>query len=228
MKKLGIVLMVIGVMMVGWYGYQYWSGMQSVERIDDSVVKGLDNKDNEDFSTIDKDPNTVEKISISDNTNSHDTEQSSTNDQSANVDYTNGEGIAKLVIPAIDLAFDVFSGTDDEALAKGVGMYDSQSTTTPDGFKHTVLSGHRDSVFRPVGDLQEGDSLYVNYKGEDYEYQINKIWITDADDHSVIVEKEEATLTLSTCYPFQFIGSAPDRYIVQAKLVKKGDLLNLN
>jgi|SRR5699024_4348157 sortase A len=214
MKKIGIVLIITGSIMVGWFGWQYWNGMQSVERLDDNVVKASDNEDRKGYLSVDTESDNIEKTDNS--------------EKLISTDYDNGEGIAKLVIPEVDLAFDVFWGTGDEALAKGVGMYDSKWTAPPDQGRHTVLSGHRDSVFRPVGDLQDGDSLYVNYQGVDYEYQINKIWITDANDRSVIVEKDEPTLTLSTCYPFRFVGSAPDRYIVQAELVNKGDLLNLD
>lgn len=202
--------MLVGISMVGWYGYQFWSGTQSVENLDDNVVNALDQGSGD----------------ISYKANPEVFDQIFNQEQLEPVDYSDGDEIAKLVIPEVDLAFGVYWGTGDEALAKGVGMYESEWTAPPDHGRHTVLSGHRDSVFRPVGDLQEGDSIYVNYKGEDYEYQISKTWITDAEDLSVIVDKEEPTLTLSTCYPFQFIGSAPERYIVQADLVRIGDLLN--
>lgn len=52
-----------------------------------------------------------------------------------------------------------------------------------------------------------------------YTYEIQKMWITHADDRTVIVKKEEPTLTLTTCYPFDYIGDAPDRYIIEAKLI---------
>jgi sortase A len=212
MKKLGIVFIFTGLFMVGWFGYQYWSGMQSVTKLEGNVVKEENEKT---IVTANMNAEEIEELNIS-------KKNSAIPDPSHE-----GEEIAQLVIPKINLAFDVFWGTTDDVLAKGVGMYDSQWTTPPDKFGHTVLSGHRDGVFRPLGNLKEGDSLYVRYKGLDYEYRINKIWITDANDHSVIVEKDEPTLTLSTCYPFYFIGSAPDRYIVQGDLVNIGDLLNL-
>src|SRR5699024_3909974 len=141
--------------------------------------------------------------------------------------FSSGEEIATLVLPSIGISYDVFWGTGDNVLAKGVGMYDSEVTTTPDQMGHTVLSGHRDSVFRPVGDLEDGDSIYIQYRGRDYEYEIHKIWITDAQDQSVILDKKNPTLTLTTCYPFEFIGDAPDRYIVQAEYIREGDLLDL-
>ena len=212
MKQIGIALMVAGIAMVSWFGYQYWSSTQSVTKLDSDVVK--DSAETEDSSTSDD-------FTLEDGGKSEDESHS-------NVDYEDGDDIAQLVMPSIDLSFEVFWGTGEDALSKGVGMYDSEFTKPPGAGGHTVLSGHRDSVFAPVGDLEDGDSIYVNYKDEDYEYKIKKTWITDAADRSVIVEKDDPTLTLTTCYPFQFIGSAPDRYIVEAEFVQKGNLLNLD
>src|SRR5699024_3816452 len=132
MKKLGIALMAIGLTVIGWFGYRYWYGMQSVTKVDEDIVKT--SKTGDDLST-------------------------ETDDQ-------DGEAIAQLVMPSIGLSFDVFWGTGDDALAKGVGMYDSEWTTPPDLGGHTVLSGHRDTVFQPVGDLQDDESIFINYEGE--------------------------------------------------------------
>lgn len=100
-------------------------------------------------------------------------------------------------------------------------MFVSELTTTPSGNGHTVLSGHRDTVFTELGQLKENDQLIVEYENKTYTYSINKHWITDAEDRTVIVETNEPTLTLTTCYPFNYIGDAPDRYIIEASLVSK-------
>lgn len=226
MRNLGIVLMIAGIAMVGWFGYQYWSGMQSVTKINHDVVK-VSNGIKDDIKNPFKTNDTKNNRTIENEQKSEGEKQTPNVVQTETGSYQSGDEIAKLVVPEINLAFDVFLGTGEDVLAKGVGMYDSKWTTPPDKGGHTVLSGHRDSVFQPVGDLVEGDSLYVRYRDKDYQYEINKIWITDEHDYSVIVPKDESTLTLSTCYPFHFIGSAPDRYIIQAKLVKEGELLNL-
>lgn len=68
--------------------------------------------------------------------------------------------------------------------------------------------------------MEKGDSVFLEYEGQRYEYAIEEIWITDAEDRTVIVDKDEATLTLTTCYPFDYIGYAPDRYIIQGTLVE--------
>jgi sortase A len=82
-----------------------------------------------------------------------------------------------------------------------------------------VLAGHRDSVFRNLGDLKLGDLLTVKTSYGDFVYEVHKIRIVAANDRTVIVPTPDAVLTLSTCYPFRFIGNAPKRYIVQAGLV---------
>lgn len=130
-----------------------------------------------------------------------------------------GKKSADLLIPKIEQKYSVYWGADEETLEKGVGLYVSDLTTVPGGNGHTVLSGHRDTVFTGLGELEKQDELMVEYDGEIFVYAISEIWITHKDDRTVIVEKDQSTLTLTTCYPFDFIGYAPDRYIVQAELV---------
>ncbi|MCQ6281301.1 class D sortase [Bacillus sp. EB600] len=143
---------------------------------------------------------------------------------SAELPFTLGEKVALLIIPKISQKYSVYWGADKNTLKKGVGMYVSQETTAPDGVGHTVLSGHRDTVFIRLGELMIGDLLKLEYGDYLYTYKIKKIWITEPDDQTVIIKKETSTLTLTTCYPFNFIGNAPKRYIVQAKLFYKQDV----
>lgn len=137
----------------------------------------------------------------------------------ADVPHEAGEKMATLLIPKIEQKYSVYWGTDSSTLSQGVGMFVSDLTTVPGGYGHTVLSGHRDTVFVRLGELEKGDLLHVEYEDETYVYEVSDIWITHEDDRTVIVEKDDSVLTLTTCYPFDFIGYAPDRYIVQAKLV---------
>lgn len=133
--------------------------------------------------------------------------------------HKKGEEVATLLIPKIEQKYSVYWGTDSSTLSQGVGMFVSDLTTVPGGYGHTVLSGHRDTVFTRLGELEKADLLYVQFDNMNYVYEITDIWITHEDDRTVIVEKDESVLTLTTCYPFDFIGYAPDRYIVQAKFV---------
>ncbi|MED3831608.1 class D sortase, partial [Priestia megaterium] len=133
--------------------------------------------------------------------------------------YNKGQKVANLVIPKLELKYSVYWGTDADTLKRGVGMFVSDLTTTPNGKGHTVLSGHRDTVFTRLGELKTGDKLIVEFDNKLYEYQIKKIWITHKEDRTVIVSKDKPTLTLTTCYPFDMIGKAPDRYIIQAEMI---------
>lgn len=139
----------------------------------------------------------------------------------SDVSHDTGDEIATLLIPKIEKKYSVYWGTDPSTLSQGVGMFVSNLTTVPGGNGHTVLSGHRDTVFTGLGELEKADLLYVQYNEGNYVYEITDSWITDEDDRTVIVEKDKSILTLTTCYPFDFIGYAPDRYIVQAKLVSE-------
>ncbi|AKO95005.1 class D sortase [Priestia filamentosa] len=136
---------------------------------------------------------------------------------SSSVSHNKGDKVAMLMIPSLGKKYSVYWGTDEDSLKKGVGMFVSYTTTTPSGNGHTVLSGHRDTVFAELGELKEGNTLVVKYDDEYYTYEITKTWIVDKDDRSVIVKKDKSTLTLTTCYPFQYVGNAPERYIIQAK-----------
>ncbi len=68
--------------------------------------------------------------------------------------------------------------------------------------------------------MKKGDRLYIKYGNYLFTYQIRKSWITHADDRTVIVPISRPVLTLSTCYPFDYVGDAPDRYIIRAELIQ--------
>lgn len=133
-------------------------------------------------------------------------------------DFQKGVQIGSLLIPDIDKSYPVYLGTESETLKKGAGLLESQWTTLPSEKGHTVISGHRDTVFRDLRHVKKGHILLLSYQGQLYSYQVQKMWITDKDDRTVIVEKETPTLTLTTCYPFFYVGNAPKRYIIEATL----------
>lgn len=128
-----------------------------------------------------------------------------------------GDVIGSLWIPKLKRRIDIVEGTGSKQLKQGVGHY--AGSVLPGVSDNSVLAGHRDSVFRNLGELKLGDLLTVQTKYGDFVYEVHKIRIVKANDRTVIVPSDEAILTLSTCYPFRFIGNAPKRYIVQAGLV---------
>jgi sortase A len=128
-----------------------------------------------------------------------------------------GDQIGTLWIPRIKRRIAIIEGTGAKQLKLGVGHY--EGSVLPGVSDNSVLAGHRDSVFRNLADLKVGDLMTVRTAYGTFVYEVQKIRIVKADDRTVIVPTKEAILTLITCYPFRFIGSAPKRYIVQAGLV---------
>lgn len=121
-------------------------------------------------------------------------------------------------MPAINTTLPIYHGTEETELKKGVGHY-SQSVL-PGEEDNCVLSGHRETAFRGIGKLKVGDLVIVKTSAGTFTYKVSGTRIVHADDRTVIVPTDHAVLTMTTCYPFNFIGNAPDRYIVSADLVK--------
>jgi sortase A len=127
-----------------------------------------------------------------------------------------GDVIGVLNIPSIQKQLPIIEGANEEELEKGVGHL--TSTAFPGEKNQIVLSGHRDTVFRKVGKLKSGDELQIIMEGGVFTYIIRKTYIVDKDDRTVIKPTyPHEILILSTCYPFSFLGNAPQRYIIEAE-----------
>lgn len=224
---LGVLLITIGSFAFVYYFIDWYDARKTVEALTSNEIQQYQNiqsatndeKDANDESTKEQSryilPNQETNLT---NTNEP-IPESQKQIPASQAQHQMGEQIAYMVIPKIKQKYQVYWGADAKTLKKGVGMFVSDITTTPSGNGHTVLSGHRDTVFTKLGELQENDYILVEYDKRVYIYQIQKHWITDANDHTVIVAKDTPTLTLTTCYPFNYIGDAPERYIIEASLV---------
>lgn len=131
---------------------------------------------------------------------------------------TKGDYIGSLVIPALTLELPIYQGTSENELKKGVGHF--IQSVLPGEEDNSVLSGHRETVFAKIGKLKIGDQLIVQTLAGTFTYEMTGARIVHKDDKTVIVPTDHAVLTLTTCYPFNYIGRAPDRYIVSADLIK--------
>lgn len=129
-----------------------------------------------------------------------------------------GDLMGELYIPKIKATLPIYHGTDEDELEKGVGHY--AGSVLPGEDDNSVLSGHRDTIFRELGEVGKGDLLITKTEAGTFTYKVRKVRIVDADDRTVIVPKPKATLTVTTCYPFSYIGSAPERYVLVADLLK--------
>ena len=122
----------------------------------------------------------------------------------------------RLVIPKIDLTSFVVEGTNHHALLLGPGHM--INTAEPGEQGNAVISAHRDTFFRHIHELEKGDQIYVDRGGKRIVYEVTSKKIVDPDDISVTRPSKESELTLITCYPTYYIGPAPKRLVISAKL----------
>jgi sortase A len=119
-----------------------------------------------------------------------------------------------LRIPRLGIEAPVLEGTSEFVLNRGVGHI--EDTPKPGGEGNSGLAGHRDGFFRGLKDIVAGDVLELETRTSVSRYRVDKTWIVDPDDVSVLDSTGTPAITLVTCYPFYFIGSAPRRFIVRA------------
>ena len=129
----------------------------------------------------------------------------------------NGELIGRLDIPGADISVIVAAGTDARTLRRGVGHI--QGTALPGEPGNVGLAGHRDTVFRGLRNLRLADRILLLTADESYEYAVESLQTVTPERGDVLNPSVHPTLTLVTCYPFDFVGPAPLRFIVRARQV---------
>jgi sortase A len=128
-----------------------------------------------------------------------------------------GTPLAVLSIPKIGLEVPVFDGTDDLTLNRGAGRI--AGTSRPGEPGNMGVAAHRDGFFRKLKDVHVGDTIELAANRGNYRYTVENIEIVDPANVSVLRSQPQPSITLVTCYPFYFVGSAPQRYIVHASLI---------
>lgn len=126
--------------------------------------------------------------------------------------------LAILSIPKIDLEVAVLAGTTELVLNRGVGHI--TGTALPGEPGNVGIAGHRDGYFRGLKDIVVGDLIQIETLTGESTYTITETWIVEPPDVWVLEPTESPSLTLVTCYPFYFAGSAPQRFIVRAERVE--------
>ncbi len=109
----------------------------------------------------------------------------------------------------------LMEGDDAKTLRRAVGHI--RGTALPGQPGNVALSGHRDTFFRPLRNIRENDVIVVTTLHGEYRYRVESTRIVAPDDIAVLNAGEGEILTLVTCYPFYFVGAAPDRFIVRAE-----------
>jgi len=208
-RVLSLTVMVLGIGFIVYATFNIWS--QSGYYIDDNHIGNTSS-----VASVAK-LNKI-KLESAGTVNSDNATVSSLDKAIYTVYPSEGDNIGSLTIPALNRELPIIQGTGAAELEKGVGHF--TQSVLPGQKDNCVISGHRDTYLRQIGKLKLGDELIVQTSAGTFTYKVSGTRIVHENDKTVIVPMDHAVLTLTTCYPFDFIGSAPDRYIVSANLVK--------
>jgi sortase A len=127
-----------------------------------------------------------------------------------------GAPVARIVAPKIDLDAIILEGVDDDALNAGPGHF--PGSVLPGGRGNSIVSAHRDRHFNRIGELDVGDTLMTEAGMKQSRWVIVSKRVIDKDARALFNTKD-ATLTLTTCWPIRYFGSAPERLIITAHVI---------
>jgi sortase A len=138
---------------------------------------------------------------------------------------SNSSGVvARLSIQKIHLRAMVREGSDDNTLDVALGHI--PGTALPGQRGNVGIAGHRDRLFHRLAEVNRDDQIQLQTPAATYTYQVDDMAIVNPEALNVLATGHGAQLTLVTCYPFNYIGSAPKRYIVKAHLVSQAGARN--
>ncbi len=123
--------------------------------------------------------------------------------------------IGRLEIPRLGLSAILIEGDDPKTLRRAVGHI--PGTPLPGQPGNVALTGHRDTFFRPLRNIRENDIIVVTTLQGKYRYRVMSTQVVSPENVAVLNSSGGQILTLVTCYPFYFVGAAPDRFIVRAE-----------
>lgn len=124
--------------------------------------------------------------------------------------------IGELSIERLGLRVPVFHGTDHVTLNRGAGVV--SGTAQPGEAGNIAISAHRDGFFRVLKDIAVGDSIELLAPSSVQRFVVADLRVVDPHDVSVLAPSDVPVLTLITCFPFYYVGAAPDRFVVRAVL----------
>jgi sortase A len=130
--------------------------------------------------------------------------------------------LAVLRLEKLNLRVPVFEGTDNWTLNGGAGWI--KGTARPGEAGNIGIAGHRDSFFRGLKDVHKGDAIELAVAARTATFLVDGIEIVDPEDVTVLEARAAPSLTLVTCYPFYFVGDAPQRFVVHATLSKQAEI----
>ena len=125
----------------------------------------------------------------------------------------------RIEIPRLGLRAIVKEGGDAKTLARAVGLIPGSARPGETG--NTVLAAHRDTFFWPLREVEVNDRIRLVVPPNTYEYRVESVRVVEPTETSVLQSKGVEELTLVTCYPFRWVGPAPERFVVSATRVNQ-------
>ena len=126
--------------------------------------------------------------------------------------------VGRIVIPRLKLSAMIVDGDSHASLRQGVAHL--ENTAYPGERGNVALAGHRDTYFRPLKDLVEGDVIRITTPDGTFSYEVDSLMIVPPSRGDFVAPSRAPELTLVTCYPFYWIGPAPKRLVVRARPVE--------
>lgn len=209
LRVLQVTAFVLGTILLGWYmvarGHSYFASRAAVARFEEARSARIE-VDRHASLTATSPPTEAVDTTLWDEGRIEEYQQSLFVEMDA--------PLALLRVPRLEIEVPVFAGTDDLVLNRGVGWI--AGTAQPGEVGNVGIAGHRDGFFRPLKDIAVGDELVLETVGGATTYIVEKLHIVDPTDVWVLEPTASPGMTLVTCYPFYFVGSAPQRFIVRA------------
>jgi sortase A len=126
-----------------------------------------------------------------------------------------GGTIGEIEVPRLGLKSIVVQGDSENLLRLAVGHI--PETALPGEAGNVALAGHRDGLFRPLRDVEQGDSIILRTPDREFQYEVEWTEVVPPTTVTVIQSTSEPALTLVTCFPFHYVGAAPERFVVRAR-----------
>jgi sortase A len=130
-----------------------------------------------------------------------------------------GEVVGQIQVPRLNLKAVIVEGDSGEVLNKAIGHI--PGTAMPGEWGNVALAGHRDRLFRPLREILQGDLITIESPRGSFAYEVETTFVVAPTQTDVLHSANRNELTLITCFPFNYVGSAPNRYIVRAREVTR-------
>jgi sortase A len=139
--------------------------------------------------------------------------------ESSGIAVSEGSPLGRIKISAVGLTTMILEGTEEGTLRRAVGHI--RGTPLPGQRGNVALAGHRDTFFRGLRDIRVNDEITLTTLTGSYNYRVDSTTVVKPEETGVLKDDGADTLTLVTCYPFNFVGSAPKRFIVRARRIPR-------